>query len=366
MVSSLTLALALISSLSAFAHPVAHHPEHDTVRVIGKSQSSVLNLKRQEPAPTDASVFKVLVDGNQAFRQSDPELLKTLTEEGQSPPFMFLGCSDSRVNEANVFNTKPGTFFSQRNIANQWHNNDANAESVLAYGVTVLGVQHVIVMGHYGCGGVAAAIASPPSSDIDAAGAVVQNWIKPIRDQFESSTRPEIVALREKNKGNTTVEEPEVNEPGFRALVEENVKLTVSKIAENNIIKNHFATLAKQSTSPAPEAKAESAEAKSSHYKRADHAATPGNVFIHGWVYDIENGEVKDLGVSVGPAGVPIPAPPFAALSGAISATAAEASAESTGAASSAGAAVTSVGMTYEPLRQPAARRTLQLFGRRR
>ena len=98
--------------------------------------------------------------------------------------------------------------------------------------MTELGVKHVIVMGHYGCGGVAAAIASAPTSNVDVAGGLVQNWIDPIREIFRSSSRsvlvvldiltcidlhhhndrPEIVELRERIKGNTTVEEPEVHE----------------------------------------------------------------------------------------------------------------------------------------------------------
>lgn len=71
-------------------------------------------------------------------------------------------------------------------------------------------------MGHYGCGGVAAAIASPPASSVDAASGVVQSWIEPIREIFRSSPRPEIVELREKIKGQALVEEPDISEREFR------------------------------------------------------------------------------------------------------------------------------------------------------
>lgn len=64
-----------------------------------------------------------------------------------------------------------------------------NSHSVLSYAVSELGVKHVIVMGHYGCGGVGAAIATPPEGIIDAAGAAIQNWISPIREIYQSSTR---------------------------------------------------------------------------------------------------------------------------------------------------------------------------------
>ena len=73
-------------------------------------------------------------------------------------------------------------------------------------------MNHVIVMGHYGCGGVAASIASPPANQIDAANGAVQNWIEPIREIFRTSTRTEIVELRTKLGNSTTIEEPDIKE----------------------------------------------------------------------------------------------------------------------------------------------------------
>ena len=101
---------------------------------------------------------------------------------------MFLGCSDSRVSEGTVFRAQPGTLFTQRNIANQYNPTDPNAQSVLAYAVAELGVKHIILMGHYGCGGVGASIIPPPAS-VDAANGAVQAWIQPIREIFQSSSR---------------------------------------------------------------------------------------------------------------------------------------------------------------------------------
>lgn len=83
---------------------------------------------------------------------------------------------------------------------------------MLSYAVAELGVNHVIVMGHYGCGGVAASIASPPVNQIDAANGAVQNWIEPIREIFRTSTRTEIVDLRTKLGNSTTIEEPDIKE----------------------------------------------------------------------------------------------------------------------------------------------------------
>ncbi|KAK0480660.1 carbonic anhydrase [Armillaria novae-zelandiae] len=242
----------------------------------------------------NAPELGVLFQGNQQFKEKmqteSPTLLTDLTENGQEPEFMFIGCSDSRVSEGTVFNANPGTLFTERNIANQFVAEDANAQSVVAYAVSELHVQHIIVMGHYGCGGVAAAIATPPEEPLDAANTAVQNWIAPIRALYQNSTRAEIVSLREKNAALEVVEEPEPEEPGFRALVEENVKVSVQAIARSTVIQDHFAALA----------------------QGGGDGETLVQVFIHGWVYDIANGEIQNLGISVGPPGVEIPSVPFA------------------------------------------------------
>lgn len=159
-----------------------------------------------------------LAEGNQVFRSevansSNPNLLEDLATNGQSPNFLFLGCrfvllsdlivsvadplhsslvtsfSDSRVSEGTIFNAQPGTIFTQRNIANQFQPVDNNAISVLSYGVQSLGVGHVIVMGHYGCGGVKAAMLPKPNTTDDFSGNSVQGWINPIRYTFANSSR---------------------------------------------------------------------------------------------------------------------------------------------------------------------------------
>ncbi|KAJ3543268.1 hypothetical protein NMY22_g3209 [Coprinellus aureogranulatus] len=250
-------------------------------------KSQALNVARTETVNRRAnSDFDVLYQGNQEFRQEDPALLLDLALNGQHPPFLFIGCSDSRVSEGTVFNAQPGTLFAERNIANQYSERDSNVRSALAYGLEELHVSHVIVMGHYGCGGVAASVATPPKLPWGEGTAAVQGWIAPIRELYYTSNRAEVVALREENRGKSEVPAPALHDVGFRALIEENVKSTVSKIASDRIV----AELYRNST---------------------------GDVhpfFIHGWVYDIENGEVRDLGVSVGPPGQTIPEVPFAAV----------------------------------------------------
>lgn len=256
----------LVSLLAAISHVLAHETPGD---------------------------LELLLMGNKVFRDNiaitDPGLLQRLADEGQSPPFMFLGCSDSRVSEDTIFNAKPGMVFAAQNIANQFLGADTAVQSVLAYAVASLGVKHIIVMGHYGCGGVAAAIAPPPEAPVDAANGAVQNWIESIRVIFRTSDRPEIVELR-----NNITDHVDINNPGFRALIEENVKASVHRIAENSVITNHYALLKSSG--------AGNSTAKRSGTKTPIHA-----VFIHGWVYNIVNGEIHDLGVSVGPPGMAIP-----------------------------------------------------------
>ncbi|TEB23378.1 carbonic anhydrase [Coprinellus micaceus] len=181
--------------------------------------------------------FDLLYQGNQAFRQEDPALLKDLALNGQHPPFLFLGCSDSRVSEGTVFDAKPGTLFTERNIANRYSFKDPNVRSALAYGLGELHTKHVIVMGHYGCGGVAASIATPPKLPWDEGTAVVQGWINPIRKLYHTTKRKEVVELRQKNRGKSEVPAPPLHDPGFRALVEENVKVSVKKLASDGIVR---------------------------------------------------------------------------------------------------------------------------------
>ncbi|PBK78551.1 carbonic anhydrase [Armillaria solidipes] len=227
----------------------------------------------------------VLSDGNGNFRSemesSNPGLLEELAVNGQHPEFMFLGCSDSRVSEGTIFDALPGMLFAERNIGNQFHESDANANAALSYAVEDLGVQYIIVMGHYGCGGASAAISSPPAPPWDVADFAVQEWIFPLRKLYAESARPEIIEHRNAYPGGIKVPLPKLHDPVLRALVEENVKLTVSNIVSSQLIVECYCN------------------------------ATAAAVFIHGMVYDVENGEIINLDVSVGPPGIGIPPVPF-------------------------------------------------------
>ncbi|KAF9552587.1 carbonic anhydrase [Agrocybe pediades] len=228
------------------------------------------------------------------MKRDNPGLLEQLAIEGQKPPFMVVDCSDSRVSEQDIFSAQPGTMFTAGNIANRFDEADLNSNAVLSFAVETLKVKHVVVMGHYGCGGVASSMLLVNMDQVTRpADIAVQKWISPIREIYETSERKEIVEHRERCKENPITELPDLHDPAFRALVEENVKSNVEKVAKSAVIRDHYASVASSNGAKSPEEEAQI------------------EVFIHGWVYDVENGKVSDLGVSVGPPGKRLPPSPF-------------------------------------------------------
>ncbi|KDR67199.1 hypothetical protein GALMADRAFT_1131141 [Galerina marginata CBS 339.88] len=176
------------------------------------------------------------------------------------------------------------------------HRSGQFRNAVLSFAVETLKVKHVVVLGHYGCGGIAESmmpINGPLTRPADIA---VQRWIQPIRQIYESSSRTEIVAHREACKHSPLTKLPDLHDPAFRAMVEENVKSNVRKVAESAVIQDHYTYVLEKNGNPA------TLENKTEHVAK---------VLIHGWVYDVETGKVSDLGVSVGPPGRRLPASPF-------------------------------------------------------
>lgn len=185
-----------------------------------------------------------------AVRTRDPEFFTRLAKQ-QSPAYLWIGCSDSRVPANEIVGLEPGELFVHRNVANVVSASDMNCLSVLQYAISVLRVRHVIVTGHYGCGGVAAALEARGHGLID-------NWLHPIRNIY-SAHREELDSLT-----------PEAR----------NDRLCELNVAEQ--VKNVCSTVYVQ------EAWAEG---------RA--------LDVHGWIYDIRDGILKDLGITVdSPAGV--------------------------------------------------------------
>jgi carbonic anhydrase len=209
------------------------------------------SIPAPEPEKTKISLsqsYASLLNGNSEWVKTqltkDPDYFTKLSK-GQSPEVLWIGCSDSRVPANEVTNTNPGEVFVHRNIANVCVHTDMNMLSVLDYAVNVLKVKHVIVAGHYGCGGVAAALSKKQFGLID-------NWLRNIKDVYR---------LHSHELDRITDEEQRVNR-----LVELNVMEQVYNVCKSTIIQNAWK-------------------------ERSD-------LQIHGWVIDLKTGLIKDQKVS--------------------------------------------------------------------
>ena len=206
-------------------------------------------MPKQAKAAQEVAGIQAILDNNKEWvatkNAQDPNFFNNLAN-GQTPRYLFIGCSDSRVPASGITGTGPGEMFVHRNIANLVVHTDMNLLSVLQYAVEVLGVQDILVVGHYGCGGVAAAASNHQYGLID-------NWLTNIRDVIRLH---ETELLRINN-----------NEERLRRLVELNVIEQVRNLAKTNIIQNAR--------------------------KR------PNPPRLHGLVYDIREGLLKDLDVDI-------------------------------------------------------------------
>jgi len=172
----------------------------------------------------------------------DPKFFEQLSE-GQTPPVLWIGCSDSRVPAETVVSANPGEIFVHRNIANQVITTDFNCLSVLQYAVSVLKVEHVIVCGHYGCGGVQAALSRQDNGLI-----IANKWLLHIKDIYRLH-QAELEALPPDQRTNR--------------MIELNIIEQVNNLAHTSIIQTAW----KERQAPT----------------------------LHGWVYGLENGLIKEL-----------------------------------------------------------------------
>jgi len=175
----------------------------------------------------------------------DPDFFKRL-ESLQSPELLWIGCSDSRLPPNEIIGRAPGELFVHRNVGNLVEHTDVNCLSVLQYAVDVLKVRHVIVCGHYGCGGVRAAMSSQPLGLID-------NWLRHIRD-VHLWNREELAAIAD---------------PDARAnrLAELNVEAQVANVCHTTIIQDAWQRGQK--------------------------------VTVHGWIYALRDGLLRDLDLAI-------------------------------------------------------------------
>src|ERR671912_113395 len=136
-------------------------------------------------------IYKSLLEGNKEWvretLERDDKFFERLSK-GQHPQVLWIGCSDSRVPANEITKTQPGDIFVHRNIANMVVHSDMNMLSVLDYAVNILKVEHVIVCGHYGCGGVKAAMENKQFGLVD-------NWLRFIKDVYRTHSQ-ELDAIR--------------------------------------------------------------------------------------------------------------------------------------------------------------------------
>jgi len=198
---------------------------------------------------TSHITYQSLLEGNKIFvertLQEDPDYFTKLAN-GQKPPILWIGCADSRVPANQITNTRPGEIFVHRNIANVVVHTDMNMLSVLDYAVNVLKVKHVIITGHYGCGGVIAAMSNQQFGIID-------NWLRNIKDVYRFHAA-ELDAIED--------EKDRVDR-----LVELNAIESVEKISKTSIVQNAW--------------------------------KNGQDLSIHGWVYSLETGLITDMKVSI-------------------------------------------------------------------
>jgi carbonic anhydrase len=193
--------------------------------------------------------YQKLFENNKKFVEEklklDPQYFEKMAD-GQAPKYLFIGCSDSRVPANEITGTDAGEMFVHRNIANLVVHTDINLMSVLQYSVEVLKVKHIIVCGHYGCGGVKAAVDSTHHGLID-------KWLRNIVDVYRTY-RKELDPI-------------ETEEERHKKLVEFNVREQVYNLAMTSFVQKAWL---------------ENRELQ-----------------VHGWVYDLKKGYINDLDIDV-------------------------------------------------------------------
>jgi carbonic anhydrase len=189
-----------------------------------------------------------LFDNNRAWvdqtNTEDPEFFSRLCKQ-QTPEYLWIGCSDSRVPANQIVGLVPGEVFVHRNIANVVVHTDLNALSVIHYAVEILRVKHILVVGHHGCGGVTAALNDNRTGLTD-------NWLRHVQD------------VRDRHEGRLA----QIDDAKLRAnaLCELNAMQQVVNVCQTTILREAW--------------------------------ARGQNVTVHGWCYSLENGLIKDLGMS--------------------------------------------------------------------
>ncbi|MCW3805646.1 carbonic anhydrase [Plebeiibacterium marinum] len=173
--------------------------------------------------------------------REDTDYFKNLAL-GQSPKYLWIGCSDSRVPAAGHTHTEPGDFFVHRNIANQVITNDSNVMSVIKYAVDYLKVKHIVICGHYGCGGIAAAVDNNKDEYLG-------DWLSGIKDSYK--------------KNSEILNKFDDKEEMLNKLSEINVERQIEKLSNTSIVQHAW--------------------------------ERNQELFLHGWIFDLKSGHLKKL-----------------------------------------------------------------------
>lgn len=176
--------------------------------------------------------------------RQDPEYFSRLVAQ-QSPRYLWIGCADSRVPANEIINLPPGEVFVHRNIANVVVHTDLNCLSVIQYAVEILSVKHIIVCGHYGCGGIRSAMETSSHGLID-------NWLRHIRDVYRFH-REQLDAIQDPREQRDK-------------LCELNVVEQVQNVCNTTVVRNAW--------------------------------ASGQQLAVHGWIYRLEDGLLRDLGIT--------------------------------------------------------------------
>lgn len=177
--------------------------------------------------------------------RDDPQFFERLKHQ-QAPEYLWIGCSDSRVPANQIIGLPPGDVFVHRNVANVVAHSDLNCLSVLHFAVEILKVKHVLLVGHYGCGGIAAAFDGRRLG-------VSDNWLQHVRDTIEGH-RASLAAI-------------EPREAKLRRLCELHVAEQVIHVARTTVVQDAW--------------------------------ARGQQLTVHGWVYGLKDGLIRDLGINV-------------------------------------------------------------------
>ena len=179
------------------------------------------------------------------IRKANPSFFEKLSQQ-QSPKYLWIGCSDSRVPANEIVGLLPGELFVHRNVSNLVVHTDMNCLSVMQYAIAILKIKHIIVCGHYGCGGIAAAIEERPHGLID-------NWLRNVREIYYLYEK-EMLAIKDDNER-------------INRLCEINVASQVFNVCNTTIVQEAW--------------------------------AQGQEITVHGWIYGINDGLLRDLNVSV-------------------------------------------------------------------